>query len=123
MQLPKVRNLSYPSLHESWTVDLKALGVRKAQYSDAKNPPILHRRETFLPDDHRLVETFKAFTEQGESKGLYEDSKRIGSLLGWQLTLRNKGYKLDHEGNLVILELNPAEIQGSGRKSNVIEPH
>ena len=64
LSYPKFETYPYPSLHESWTVDLKALGVRKAQYSDAKNPPILHRRETFLPDDHRLVQAFKAFTER-----------------------------------------------------------
>lgn len=119
LSYPKFESYPYPPLHESWTVDLKALGVRKAQYADAKNPPILHRRETFLPDDHRLVETFKEFTAQGESRGLYEDSKRIGSLLGWQRTLRNKGYKLDHEGNLITLELNPAEIQAGSEPANI----
>ena len=73
LSYPKFESYPYPPLHESWTVDLKALGVRKA---DIKNPPILHRRETFLPDDHRLVETFKD-SAQGESRSLLNSKRSI----------------------------------------------
>ena len=122
LSYPKFKTYPYPTLSESWTVDLNALGVRKARFGDAKNPPILHRRETFLPKNHELFETFKKFSEQGELKGLYEDPKRIGSFLGWQRTLRNKGFKLDHEGNLIALELNPGE-RPEGQASAKIERH
>ena len=106
LSYPRFESYPYPELHESWTVDLKALGVRKAQYSDAKNPPILHRRESFLPVGHSLIEAFKKFTAHGESIGLYENPKQIGSLLGWKRALRNKGFGLDDDGNIIALELN-----------------
>ena len=60
---PKISYLSYPDFEDdphpaltaSVTVHFQTLRVRFHDYSDRRNPPILHRKETFLPADHPLT--------------------------------------------------------------------
>jgi hypothetical protein len=57
---PKISFLAYPTfekdphppLQESVIVDLIGGKVRRDDYRGRENPPILHRKETFLPADH-----------------------------------------------------------------------
>ena len=65
----------YPPLKHSWTVDLSRLDLKKMDYSASENPPILHRRETFLADGHPQKEVFAIFTQEGEAIGLYENTR------------------------------------------------
>ena len=96
---PKVSYLSYPDfetnphpdLHSSLTVNLQTFRVRTRTYKDYRNPPILHRKESFLPVDHPLRPKFARLTRIEEEKGLYEDSSRIGTLEGWNNILTEKG--------------------------------
>jgi len=97
---------SYPSLHTSYTVDLGKKSFRKANYVKSNNPPILHRKETFLKPDHPLVPTFIEITQEGETIGLYEKSNRIGFKLNWERLIKSKGYFLD-DGRLKPLTERP----------------
>ena len=99
---PKVSYLSYPdfesdphpALAASMTVHLQTFRVRDRNYSTSRNPPILHRKETFVASDHPLHEKFARLTRQEESKGLYEVPTRIGTRCGWQNLLSSKGLSL-----------------------------
>ena len=99
---PKVSYLSYPefdsdphpSLAEGMTVHLQTFRVREREYRGSHNPPILHRKETFVAPDHPLHAKFSRLTRQEELKGLYEEPSRIGTRRGWEETLAERGFTL-----------------------------
>ena len=85
---------SYPTLEKSITIDLALKTHTKRSYVKSKNPPILHRKETFLKSDHSAVNEFKSITEEGEEAGLYENAKIIGFKKNWERVIAQKGYQL-----------------------------
>lgn len=97
----------YPPLHRSFTIDLGKLSLREANYANSKNPPILHRRETFLSPDHPQKTFLHSFTQEGESIGLYENTKIIGFKNSWERLIKRKGYFLDDDGHLQQLTEKP----------------
>ena len=92
---------AYPALHGSYTINFEQGNFRKADFSKSENPPILHRKETFLKPDHHNVPIFKALTEEGEKAGLYENTKNIGFKKNWERLISRKGYLLDESGHLI----------------------
>ena len=99
---PKVSYLSYPdfdsdphpALASSMTVHLQTFRVRERDYTTSQNPPILHRKETFVAAEHPLRAKFARLTRQEESKGLYEAPAQIGTCRGWDEVLAAKGVVL-----------------------------
>jgi DNA phosphorothioation-associated putative methyltransferase len=85
---------SYPPLEQSLTIDLVRSSVRRTSFANSDNPPILHRKETLVPDDYPHASHFAALTEEGERAGLYEDAKRIGFRKNWERFILQKGYAL-----------------------------
>jgi len=67
---PKISYLFYPdfdtdphpALQASIQVDLETLEVGYRDYSNSENPPILHRKETFVTPEYPLYEEFAALT-------------------------------------------------------------
>ncbi len=100
LHYPAFETYTYPPLKLSTTVDLQKLSSRVGNYSDSENPPILHRKETFVTNDYPLFEYFCETTREGEKIGLYENSRSIGFKKNWERLIKNKGYKLDEEGRL-----------------------
>ncbi len=98
---------SYPALYTSYTIDLEKKTFRKANYNKSDNPPILHRKETFLKPDHPLVAEFIEITQEGEAIGLYEKTSRIGFKQNWERLIKSKGYFLDKHGRLKPLTEKP----------------
>lgn len=92
---PKISYLFYPdfdtdphpALHTSMQVDLRDLQVTYRDYDKSENPPILHRKETFLTADYPLYEKFAKLTRQEENWGLLDNTKTIGTRKGWQKCL------------------------------------
>ena len=85
---------SYPPLEQSITIDLVKLTQRITKYSDYDNPPILHRKETMLSDNHPSYEEFKLVTQEGEAAGLYQNSRMIGFKSSWERLIAKHGYEL-----------------------------
>jgi DNA phosphorothioation-associated putative methyltransferase len=85
---------SYPALHASHTIDLQKSTVRSSRYEKSENPPILHRKESFLESTHPSTPVFKEITEEGENAGLYENTRTIGFKKSWELLIAKKGYML-----------------------------
>ncbi len=84
LNYPDFDKYAYPPLKQSYTIDLSKIAVRKANYSTSENPPILHRKETFVDQKYAKYSEFKKFTAEGEAIGLYENSKRFGlKLQSW----------------------------------------
>jgi hypothetical protein len=84
----------FPSLRESWLVDLNGGRNSYRTYVDSLNPPILHRKELLLPDDHPRQAEFAALTEAAESIGLFDNPTRIGFRNQWERLVRERGYQV-----------------------------
>jgi DNA phosphorothioation-associated putative methyltransferase len=74
--------------------DLQGLWVGYRDYSAAQNPPILHRKETFVTPDYPLYEKFARLTAQEEKWGLLEAAALIGTRDGWERRLVERGVEL-----------------------------
>ena len=100
LNYPEFEHDAYPCLNHSYTIDLAKLSVREADYSESENPPILHRKETFVLDSHPLFNQFETYTEEGEAIGLYENTRIIGFKRNWEKLIQKKGYYLDTDGHI-----------------------
>jgi DNA phosphorothioation-associated putative methyltransferase len=103
---PKISFLAYPdfekdphpALAESVIVDLVTGKTRRDDYRARANPPILHRKETFLPPEHPLYGKFSKLTRQEEVAGLLDDTARIGFRINWERILAEKGLLMELVG-------------------------
>ncbi len=107
LNYPGFEDDSYPELKNSQIVDLQKQTTRKSNYSKSENPPILHRKETFVDDSYPLHDVFKEITAEGEAIGLYEKTNRIGFKKNWEKLIKSKGHYLDESGRLNPLTNKP----------------
>jgi DNA phosphorothioation-associated putative methyltransferase len=84
----------HPVLVRSIKLSLRTRELDCYEYTDASNPPILHRKERFLHPSHSLYEEFAQLTQQEELHGLLDETKSIGTREGWNHRLQEKGLKL-----------------------------
>ena len=103
----------HPALTASFQVNVKTGQVNIMDYSNSDNPPILHRKETFVTANYPNYQTFKQLTKTEERLGLLEIPKlsslqefvhletrlyrTIGTRKGWQQHLHKHGVEIyDH---------------------------
>jgi hypothetical protein len=91
---PEFDSDPHPALRRAITIDLATGKVRHTNYARNLNPPILHRKETFLPAGHPLRAQFEALTHAEEEAGLYERTATIGFKLNWEKLLASKGLEI-----------------------------
>ena len=91
LSYPDFLDHPHPSLRQAITIDLARGKVRHTDYSDNPNPPILHRKESFLPSDHPKRGLFATLTQAEEAAGLYTNTATIGFRLNWERLLADKG--------------------------------
>ena len=94
----------HPALAEATKINLNSGAVTRTDYRSRANPPILHRKETFLRAGDPRIPMFAALTKREEEAGLYRDPTRIGLRVQW-LALLNR-LALRHQGH----ELRPTEV-------------
>ena len=88
----------HPALRHAVTIDLACGKARHTDYAGNLNPPILHRKETFLVPDHPQRTSFATLTQAEESAGLYAHTATIGFKLNWERLLMEKGVIIEgHE--------------------------
>jgi len=68
--------------------------VKESKYNTSENPPILHRKELFITEDHPHYEECCHITQEGEMAGLYENTHIIGFKSSWERLITKKGYAL-----------------------------
>jgi DNA phosphorothioation-associated putative methyltransferase len=90
----------HPQLLRSLKVSLRSRDFHWYDYSLSENPPILHRKETMLSQDHPLHAKFTRLTQQEERHGLLSDSSTIGTRNGWNARLAEFGFT--HRGHRLI---------------------
>ena len=99
---PKISYLTYPSFQElphpelafSVTVHLQTFRLKRRSYISSRNRPILHRKELLVSPDHPRHEMWARLTRIEETKGLFENTDRIGLKNGWNEVLSQKGLYL-----------------------------
>ena len=90
---PRFFDDPHPALRRAVTIDLVRGKARHADYGDNPNPPILHRKEAFLPPDHPKRTMFSALSEAEEAAGLYANTATIGFKLNWERLVASKGLR------------------------------
>lgn len=85
---------AHPALRHAVTIDLVTGKARHSDYAGNVNPPILHRKETFVPEDHPRRAEFAALTHVEEQAGLYANATTIGFKLNWERLLQSKGLRV-----------------------------
>lgn len=88
----------FPALLAALSCNLSRGTVRRSDFAGRRNPPILHRKELLLPEDHPLVPEAERLTDSLERLGAFEDSRRIGTRTGWSARLDSLGLTLDDSG-------------------------
>ena len=123
---PKISYLYYPDfdrdphpqLHQSIVVDLATTQISVRQYHNSHNPPILHRKETFVSTDYPLYDVFAELTQEEVALGLLDNSRHIGTLQEWTRLLLQQGISL--VGHRVAC---PVNSPVAGTKTILIERH
>ena len=59
-------------------------------YARSTNPPILHRKETFLPPGHALLAKFARLTRRRKARAARRDGD-VGTREGWRRRLAERG--------------------------------
>jgi DNA phosphorothioation-associated putative methyltransferase len=90
----------HPALAEATKINVGTGSVVRTDYRARPNPPILHRKETFVPPDDPRVPGFAALTKREEEAGLYRDPSRIGLRVQWLTLLKRLG--LAYAGHSLI---------------------
>ena len=91
---PEFENDPHPALERCVKLNLRTRKVECYDYGQSQNPPVLHRKETFLAADHPLYDKFARFTAQEDKAGLLTDAAGIGTRDGWARRLAEKGLAL-----------------------------
>lgn len=93
----------HPALTNATKINLKTGSVTQTDYSKRANPPILHRKESFLPPGDHRIPTFSTLTRAEEEAGLYRNTSTIGLQVQWTTLLRRLGFSFSGH-NLIRLD-------------------
>jgi DNA phosphorothioation-associated putative methyltransferase len=84
----------HPGLVRSVKLTMRFRQLECHDFDQNGNPPILHRKESFLHPEYELYEKFARLTKQEERAGLLEETATIGTMDGWTARLGENGYAL-----------------------------
>jgi DNA phosphorothioation-associated putative methyltransferase len=84
----------HPALARSVKLNMRNRQIETQESGQGGNPPILHRKETFLHSDHELHGKFAKLTAKEEKAGLLEETATIGTRDGWNARLIEKSHIL-----------------------------
>ena len=100
LHYPDFDSYAYPALIKSTTIDIESSTFTENQYENSENPPILHRKETFVKDNYPHKPLFVEITKEGEAINLYEKPRSIGFKKNWERLIKTRGYALSDLGRL-----------------------
>jgi DNA phosphorothioation-associated putative methyltransferase len=80
-----------PALQTSIVARLPELRVTFRNFGNSENPPILHRKELFVPESYKGLAKFERLTRQEERAGLLDQP--MGNKRGWEEQLRAGRYR------------------------------
>ena len=89
---PEFETDPHPALLRSIKLSLRTRELDCFDYANNTNPPVLHRKEAFLPPGHALAAKFARLTRQEENHGLLDETPTIGTREGWERRLAERGF-------------------------------
>jgi DNA phosphorothioation-associated putative methyltransferase len=89
---PTFESAGHPELAETFVASLRTLRTDHYDYRQRENPPVLHRKECFVSEDHAQRSVFAELTEAELAAGLLDHSADIGTLERWEARLSDRGY-------------------------------
>lgn len=90
---PEFDSDPHPKLEASVVAKLGEIRMKHRYFGDRANPPILHRKDSFLPPNDPNWEKYNRLSRQEERAGLL-DRPDIGTQDGWSRVLAENGYVL-----------------------------
>jgi len=111
---PDFDDEAHPALQSSIQVNLTTFESGERDYSTTDNPPVLHRKETFVTTDYPHYDTFAWLTKQEEVLGLLDDPRGIGFRNVWEQRLEER--KLVIHGHYLACPM------GTGAKPTQAKP-
>ena len=117
---PKISYLSYPefdtdphpALATSVRAHLRNLHLKYRDFHESSNPPILHRKETFVGPEYPGRDDFARLTAQEEEQGLLSEPVSIGTRNRWTELLDRRGLRI--LGHRVMAESESAGSTSDG---------
>ncbi len=83
----------HPTLATVVIARLGVMDITFKDFRDSENPPILHRKETFVEADYPGRDKFARLTRQEERHGLFEEPHMIGTREGWARRVQRAGWE------------------------------
>jgi DNA phosphorothioation-associated putative methyltransferase len=102
----------HPALLRCVRLSLRTRELHCYDYAGSANPPVLHRKETFLQPEHSLYAKFARLTRQEEQHGLLDNPAGIGTRAGWERRLQDAGFALRGHRSLRRLAVRGDESPG-----------
>jgi DNA phosphorothioation-associated putative methyltransferase len=103
LSYPDFDNEGHPELRRSVRVYLPRASYGVREYEGSANPPILHRKELFVPTQYPRYELFRGLTRKEEELGLLGEPD-IGRQREWEDLLQRRGLLIKgHEVREVTL--------------------
>ena len=94
-------SVPFPALERTLAINLERRTARVTDYVGRSNPPILHRKELLLPTDDSMVPEAALLTLKLEELGAFENSRAIGTRVGWAARLNSLGLAIE-DGDLKV---------------------
>jgi DNA phosphorothioation-associated putative methyltransferase len=91
LNYPKFDSEGHPALAASLLVDLRTFNASYREYCESPSPPILHRKELFVPATYPNRNSFVRLTAKEEALGLLNDDEEIGTRAGWLTAIESRG--------------------------------
>ncbi|MGD1713749.1 DNA phosphorothioation-associated putative methyltransferase [Dapis sp. BLCC M172] len=102
----------HPALKTSISINLNEGKVEQRNYTNSKNPPVLHRKETFVTPEYPHYQKFAQLTSAEVKLGLLDNTRLIGTRKGWLTHLKNHGIEIqDHHVIQHTIEMPISKIQ------------
>ena len=98
-------SFAHPALQTAIIADLKRLHLHFRDYARSSNPPVLHRKELFVPDHYPRRRTFANLTAREDALGLLQPTNAIGTRAGWMAVLAARDLSIIGH-RIVPLDLN-----------------
>ncbi|NJS11800.1 MAG: DNA phosphorothioation-associated putative methyltransferase [Microcoleus sp. CSU_2_2] len=118
LRQPKISYLFYPdfdteahpALQTSIQINLETGEVKYLDYSNSENPPVLHRKETFVTTDYPHYHKFAQLTRSEEKWGLLDNTSAIGTRAGWLKYLGYCGVEIQDHAVVELLKAENSEL-------------
>jgi DNA phosphorothioation-associated putative methyltransferase len=103
---PTFTTEAHPALVRSLRVDLRSFHLKHRDFTESANPPILHRKEEFVPEGFPDRDVFAALTKVEEEAGLYNNTELIGNREGWLAVCRSRCVRI--AGHVLVPDDRPS---------------